>query len=188
MKLKPSDNLFHRSVALSATAKLMLGSEDINPYFGAVEDHSTKRTPFQTSYGKTCLQTLTMLLKTHLCKEMSTAISATLPLEEGPETDLSHSDRDNLPSLCLNLIPARAFEVLPNTLQTENQQQVSVHLFAGECDGKGLNCPELNGSVHLHTAVPFPAMKGAGKIHSFSCSPELSCSSRQSKETASLCH
>lgn len=87
---------------------------------------------------------------------MSTAISATLPLEGGSETELSHSDRDNFQACAWNLIPAWAFQVMRGALQTEEQQQVSVHLFTGRSDGKGLDLPELGDSLQLHASVLFP--------------------------------
>lgn len=87
---------------------------------------------------------------------MSTAISATLPLEGGSETELPLSDRDNFPSSRLKSDPW-AFEALPDAFRTEEQQQVSVHLFIGGCDGDDLDLPELGCSVHLHVSVFFPS-------------------------------
>lgn len=95
------------------------------------------------------LETLMILLKTHPLKQMSTATSATLPVEGGSETQPSPSDTTFQGCTC-NLILARAFEVVPNALPAEEQQQVSVHLFPGKSDGKGLELPELGWSLHLY--------------------------------------
>lgn len=66
------------------------------------------------------------------------------------------SDRENFPSLRLKSDPW-AFEALPDAFQTEEQQQVSVHLFIGDCDGEDLDLPGLGSSVHLPISVFFPS-------------------------------
>lgn len=64
---------------------------------------------------------------------------------------------------------------MPNALPAE-EKSISVHVFPGKSDGEGLELPEIGSSLYL-CAAPSPVKQGAGRIHSFSYNPELSCTS-----------
>lgn len=161
MRLKLSGYLFHGSVALSVTVKLMLCSEDAErPILGGMKtssfsSYSTRRTtPFSCHLGKLLLTNLKDTAD-HSPPHRQAQQSQLLFLwKEGLNLSCL-SDRDNFPSLRLKSDPW-AFEVLPDAFQAEEPQQVSVHLFVGDCDGKDLDLLELGSSVHLCISVFFP--------------------------------
>lgn len=72
------------------------------------------------------LQTLTMLLKTRLQKQKSTAISLPFLWKDALNLSYAPVTETTFQPCAWNLIPAWAFAVMPNALQIEEQRQVCV--------------------------------------------------------------
>lgn len=160
--MRQAIRLFRGSVALSVTVELMLCSEDAERLIlgqmksSSFSSYSTRRTiTFSCHLGKLLLTNLEDITD-HSPPHRQAQQSQLLFLWKEGLNPSRLSDRDNFPSLRQKSDPW-AFEAFPDASQTEEQQQVSVHLFVRDCDGKDLDLLELGSSVHLCISVFFPS-------------------------------